>query len=247
MLIPILKLANKTKPRALIVLPEHDKNDILDLRDNYWKNLTKIDGVEAQEFYRRCSDKSLQDSAKDEDEKESVKMKYSHDRFQFTKTFSIAGQLTEDRLNQFIDLVQKNKYGLLFTNSYNFRMKPFFESEEPLKPTFSERVVGEDFKKKIAQSSHDCVLLLEHPLEEENREYVAKYEQYVQNHPTTAVKFYSMKSFNESDVFKAGKLFLFYIIYAVDMDKYHIPSVLYFKGGLKSEPKVLDIKKDLVK
>jgi hypothetical protein len=109
MLIPVLKLANKATPRALIILPEHDKNDILDLRDNYWKDLKKIDGLSSQEFYRRCNDKQFKEQGDNPEEKESVRMKYSEDRFQFTKSYSMTKNITQQTLTQFMDLAQKNK------------------------------------------------------------------------------------------------------------------------------------------
>ena len=192
MLIPILKLANKTQPRALIVLPEHDQTDSLDLRDSYWKDLKKIDGIPAQEFYKRCNEKAKYvDQNQSEDEKESVKMKYSHDRFMFTKSYSLSSSLNEKTLTEFITQVSKNK------------LKPYFESEIPVPIKYAERVVGEDFKKKILKSKHDCVLLLENPVEKENRGYKEKYERYAKKNESGDIKYYTMKSFNETDVFKA--------------------------------------------
>lgn len=64
-------------------------------------------------------------------------------RFLFTKSYSLSGDITKESITQFIELASENK------------LKPFFESEEPLPEEYSEKVVGEDFKKKIIQSSHD--------------------------------------------------------------------------------------------
>lgn len=80
MLIPIVKLANKAKPKVLLVLPEHEKGDVMDLRDSYWKHLKMIDGMPAEEFYQKCRDKTGFTGIQDKDERESVKMKYSEDR-----------------------------------------------------------------------------------------------------------------------------------------------------------------------
>ena len=57
MLIPLLKLPNST-PRVILAYPEYDSGDIINLRDNYWKFLTKIDGMAATEFFQKVKDKS---------------------------------------------------------------------------------------------------------------------------------------------------------------------------------------------
>jgi hypothetical protein len=219
MLIPLLKLTSK-KPRVLLAYPEHDNNDVIDLRDKYWKNLKKIDGLSTEEFYKRVAEKP-HTTTEDENERESVKAKFSEDRFKFTKVHSFKGEITAEHITQFIEAAQKNK------------LKPFFESEEIPEQLNSERVVGEDFKKKVLQSKHDCVVYLEHPNPNENRGYAKKYEKFVQSHKSGDVKFYRISDINETDVFK--------------LTNYQSPTVLYFKQGSKATPVELDIRRDLVK
>lgn len=141
MLIPLLKLAEK-KPRVILALPEYDNNDIIDLRDKYWKDLKKIDGYTVEEFFKRVAEKPYT-KEEDEDKRESAKAKFSEDRFKFSKNYSFSGKIDAEKISLFIEEAQKNK------------LKPYFESEPIPEVTYAERVVGEDFKKKILQSSHD--------------------------------------------------------------------------------------------
>ena len=221
MLIPLLKLANKS-PRCILAFPEYDQNDVVDLRDSYWKNLKKIDGMPFDEFFKRVAEKSEIKKAKTEDERESAKAKFSEDRFKFTKAHSFSGKITAEKIEKLVEGAEKNK------------LPPYFESEELPKEIYSEIVVGEDLKKKILTSDHDCVVFLEHPNSDENRGYSEKYEKYVKKaDKSDDVKYYRIKDFNEIDVFK--------------LMNYPSPSVLYFKKGEKANPRQLDIKKDLVK
>jgi hypothetical protein len=220
MLIPLLKLPNKT-PRVILAFPEFDSNDIINLRDNYWKFLTKIDGMASTEFFQKVADKSKLKEAKTEDEFESAKAKFSEDRYKFTKTHSFSGRITASKITTFIEAARDGK------------LKPYFESEDIPEETFAERVVGEDFKKKILQSDHDCVVFLEHPTEKENLGYHTKFEKFVKNNQDDSIKFYRIKDYNETDVFK--------------LNNYQSPTVLYFKKDNKISPIELDIRRDLLK
>lgn len=218
MLIPLLKLSDKT-PRVILSYTEFDSNDIIDLRDSYWKHIQKIDGMSKDEFFKRVGQKlDMKDAS--QDERESARAKFSEDRFKFSKAHSFTGDITADNITKFIEAAQKNK------------LKYYFESEPIPEETYSKRVVGEDFKKRVLQSDHDCVVYLEHPNDDENRDYGDKYERYVKNNKSSVVKFYRIKAYNETDVFK--------------FSKYTAPSVLYFKKGEKDSPQVLDIKRDLL-
>ncbi|CAI2360167.1 unnamed protein product [Moneuplotes crassus] len=219
MLIPLLKLADKS-PRVILAMPEYDQNDIYDLRDHQWKNLKKIDGFTAEEFYKRVAEKSELKKAKNDDEKESAKAKFSEDRFKFSKAYSFSGKINCEKINTFIEAVQKNK------------VHNYFESEPVPEETHAERIVGEDLKKKVLLSDHDCVVLVENPNMNENRGYEKKYENYVKKQKDKDVKFYRIKSFNETDIFT--------------FKGYSTPTVLYFKSEQKDKPAELDIKKDLV-
>jgi len=219
MLIPLLKLADKS-PRVILAIPEHDSSDVIDLRDNYWKHIQKIDGFSKDAFFKKVEDKSYMQES-DEDKRESAKAKFSEDRFKLSKNYSFSGEITAKAIRNLINNVKENKAPY------------FFESEVTPETTYAERIVGEDFKKKIMLSQHDCVLLVEHPHDDENKNYAEKYERFVKNNKdkTKAVKFYRMSDINESDVFKVSN--------------YDSPTVLYFKKGSKESPTELDIKRDL--
>lgn len=141
MLIPLMRLTSK-QPRAILALPDNDQNDSVDLRDSYWRDLRKIDGLPALDFYARVAEKPHLKAASD-DERESVKAKFSEDRFKFQKTFSVSGRITAESIALMVEQAQKGK------------LRPFFESEDKPLEHFSEITVGEDFKKKVLQSKHD--------------------------------------------------------------------------------------------
>ena len=56
MLIPLMKLSS-SKPRAILSIPEYDNNDVIDLRDKYWKDLKRIEGYTKDDFYKLVAEK----------------------------------------------------------------------------------------------------------------------------------------------------------------------------------------------
>ena len=218
MLIPLLKLSSKI-PRAILAIPEHDSKDCIDLRNSYWMNLKKIDGMPIDEFYKLVEQKPhLKESA--QDEKDTKKARFSEDRFKLQKSFSIAGNITEESLKFLIEQAQNNN------------LKPFFESDDIPEETYAERVVGEDFKKRVLQSKQDCLVFVEHPIHKENKGYANKFERSAKLNKNNDLKFFRITSFNENESFH--------------FQKYNSPTVLYFKNGQKDKPVELDISKDLV-
>ena len=141
----------------------------------------------------------------------------------FLNNYSFSGKITANKIEKFIEAAQKNKL--------NF----YFESEVIPEKTFSERVVGEDFKQKVLKSNYDCVVLLEHPNDKENRGYGQKFEDYVKNtEKKENIKYYRIRDFNETEVFK--------------FSRFNSPTILYFKkGDEKLKPRELNITRDLVK
>ena len=218
MLIPLLKLSSK-QPRAILAVPEHDSDDVIDLRNKYWSHLKKIDGMPIDEYYKMVEEKPhLKEN--NQDEKDTKKARFSEDRYKLQKSWSISGDINESGLTYLIEQAQLNK------------MKNFFESEDIPEVLFSEKVVGEDFKRKVLQSKHDWVVFLENPIQKENRDYGEKFERSAKLNKNSDVKYYRITDFNETDTFK--------------LMKYNSPTVLYFKKNSKENPIQLDIRRDLV-
>ena len=216
-LIPLMKLSSK-QPRAILTIPEYDNNDIIDLRDKYWKHLKLIDGYKTDEFYKLVAEKPYLKERTQED-RETKKAIFSEERFKLQKSFAISEPITAKTIKSLVDKAQTNKG------------KNYFESEDIPEVTYTERIVGEDFKRRILRSHHDWVVFVEHPIKNMNRDYELKFEEYVRTHTNSKIRFYRIHDFNESDVFK--------------LTNYTSPTVLYFKEGFKQSPAELDIREDL--
>ena len=53
----------------------------------------------------------------------------------------------------------------------------YWETEKVPKQKYSQKVVGEDFEKRIQDSKKDVLLLITHPTKDKNRNILAAYEE----------------------------------------------------------------------
>lgn len=227
-MIPLLKYSLKDEPCLLLVVPSDESGSLdIDLLEDerYLKNLKVVDGITKEQFLDRIQnpDPALAPSPEDDEtetnRKESERMKQSADRFTFTKMYKLNNEITAAGIKNLIDSVEEG------STQY------FFESEKVPRVKYSEKVVGEDLKKKVLTSDKDCLLFLQNPDKSQNKGYATKYEKFAKEASKEDVKVYRMRGYNESDQFKF---------------KENGPAVYFFKNGDKANPVELDIKRDLV-
>ena len=114
-------------------------------------------------------------------------MRFSEDWFSFTNLYKLDKELKSNEIIEFAKNLEK--YPL------------FFESEKIPTLKYSEKVVGEDFRKRVLESDEDCLVFLQHPNKEKNGKYNEIFERYTKNHPPN-VRPMRIKAINESDSFK---------------------------------------------
>jgi len=84
-----------------------------------------------------------------------MKMIYSPDRFIMSKLYredSLDVLTNPAKLTAFVNEVLNNERPL------------YWESEKEKKEKFSEKLVGEDFEKRVIDSDQDALLLIYHPI-----------------------------------------------------------------------------------
>jgi hypothetical protein len=164
-------------------------------------------------------DPNLKDKKEDTDAeknmKESMRLKLSEDWFSFTKLYRLDKEIKAEFITQF---------------SKNLESFPsYFESEKTPVKKYSEKVVGEDMRKRLFESDEDCIVYLKHPIKEKNKNYDEIFERYAKT--ATNAKPMWINKINETEVYKFTQ---------------KAPTVLLFKAGQKESPKELDIRRDLV-
>jgi len=96
-------------------------------------------------------------------------MRFSEDRFSFTKLYQL-GNDKEIKSTNIVDFALNLD-----------KAKLYFESEKIPKPKYSEKVVGEDMKKRLLESEDTCIVFLRHPVKEWNRNYGDIFERYAKS------------------------------------------------------------------
>lgn len=102
--------------------------------------------------------------------KETMKLIYSAERFIMNKIYHTDNQET---LTDFTKLVEFVK------SSINGEVKYYWDSQNIPKTKYAQKVVGEDFDKRIMQGNKDALVLVYHPVKEKNRELIEKFEEFV--------------------------------------------------------------------
>ncbi len=63
--------------------------------------------------------------------------------------------------------------------SVNGENKVYWDTTPIPKTKYSQKIVGEDFDKRILESKRDALVLVYHPIKEKNRELLSLYEEFV--------------------------------------------------------------------
>lgn len=176
-LMPITKL-HENKPQALFITPD---DSVINLLDTYLPNLEKIEGVSVEEFMKKAknNEKEFAYTEKDDDKernrKDTLKMIYSPDRFYMGKMFK-----TDDIevITDFSKIVEFVK------SSINNELKYYWDTTPIPQVKYSQKIVGEDFDKRILDSKRDALVLIHHPIKEKNRGLLEKFEEFVKSQDT---------------------------------------------------------------
>jgi hypothetical protein len=94
------------------------------------------------------------------------------------------------RLEEFVSEVREGKRGLSF------------QSQKPVSEKHSQKLVGDDFEKRVLNADTDTLVLVYHPVAEKNRGLKQRFERYASRAGAHDVKMARMNGVNESPVFK---------------------------------------------
>lgn len=139
---PTVKLHEKN-PQAIFARPD---DQFVDLLKTHLTRLEKIEGVPTKTFIEKAlnADKEFQAKAGDDDSKQNkldtMKMIYSPDRFIMSKLYR------EDNLDV---LINPTKLTAFVDQVINGERPLYWESEKGKKQKFSQKLVGEDFEKRV--------------------------------------------------------------------------------------------------
>lgn len=126
-----------------------------------------------KDFVEKClnADEEFKPKEGDDDSKanklDTLKMIFSADRFLMSKLYK------EDSIE-----VLKNpvKLGQFVSEVLNGERPLYWESLKPTPTKHSIKVVGQEFEKRVIDSSQDALLLIYHPLSHKNRGLKEKFE-----------------------------------------------------------------------
>ena len=168
-LMPTVKL-HERHPQAIFARPD---DQFVDLLKTHLTRLEKIEGVPTRTFIEKAlnADKEFAAKPGDDDSKQNkldtMKMIYSPDRFIMSKLYR------EDNLDV---LVNPTKFTTFVDQVINGERPLYWESEKEKKEKFSQKLVGEDFEKRVIDSDRDALVLVYHPISEKNRGLKHKFE-----------------------------------------------------------------------
>jgi len=149
---------------------------MIDLLTNYLPKLEKIEGASVEEFMRKAKNNEVEFAATEKDDdrernkKDTMKMIYSPDRFLMQKMYHT------DDLNVLTDFTKLVGF---VKASINNELKYYWDSTPIPKEKYSQKIVGEDFDKRILESKRDSLVLVYHPIKDKNRHIIDKYEEFV--------------------------------------------------------------------
>lgn len=103
------------------------------------------------------------------------------------------------------------------------------------KERFSQKVVGEDFEKRLLDSKKDAILLIQHPIKEKNSQLVEQYEElafFDKNKPENSnLIFARYNGVNEAATFKSPA---------------KLPALVYFKRPLNEKGEATGEEKEII-
>ena len=192
---PTVKL-HERHPQAIFARPD---DQFVDLFKTHLSRLEKIEGVPTKQFIEKAlnADKEFAAKPGDDDTKQNkldtMKMIYSPDRFLMSKLYR------EDNLEI---LINPTKLTAFVDQVLNGERPLYWESEKEKKEKFSQKLVGEDFEKRVIDSDKDALVLIYHPITEKNRGLKQKFEQFAKQKLKDSVLIARYNGVNESQVYK---------------------------------------------
>ena len=156
-LIPVTKL-HYSHPQAVFVCADRH---YIDLLETHLHKLEKVEGMSPQEYMVKAVNNEKEfahtdtDDERERNRKETMKLMYAVDRFLVPKMYYTGDRDTlgnYDKLKEFVSKALDNQ------------LPVYWESEKlPKYRKYSQKVVGEDFEKRVLTSEKDTLLLVAHP------------------------------------------------------------------------------------
>lgn len=162
-------------PQAVLLGPDDQP---VNLMTHYLKNLKKIEGLSVSEFLNKAANAEVEFAAKPGDDEnkqnrlDTQKRIYSLDRFLMTRMY---------RENDLTVIKDSAKLAQFVTEALNGKRELYWESEKVKPQKYSDKVVGNEFERRVLESKRDSLILIYHPLAEKNRGLKEKFEMLAQN------------------------------------------------------------------
>ena len=213
-LMPIVKL-HESGPQALFVTPE---DNVVDLLANQLSHIEKIEGLPKEEFKRKAANVDQefayldQDDDRERNRKDTQKLIYSPDRFIMPRMHHTADRAILTDPEKLVEFVKSAVLG---------QLPLYWETDKVPKVKHSQKVVGEDFEKRVLDSKKDAILLINHPVKGKNSKLQDQFEEFsrIEKSKNHQILFGRYNGVNESQGFKSPE---------------KLPTILYFKTQLDS-------------
>lgn len=214
-LMPVLKL-HEDGPQAVFITPD---DNIIDLTVQHLPYVEKIEGLPKEEYFRKAknNEQEFAYTASDDDHsrnrKDTQKLIYAPDRFQMPRMHQ-----TDDKAV----LTDAEKLAEFVKSAVLSQLPLYWETEKVPKEKHTQKVVGEDFEKRVIQSKRDSVVLIEHPVKAKNGKILQQFEEIARvekvKEANKNVLFARYNGLNESQRYKNPE---------------KLPALIYVKAGGK--------------
>lgn len=203
----------ENKPQALFLKPDED---FVDLFQSYLPALERLEGLSKRDFIEKSlnADQEFAEtpgmSEAAANKLQTLKMVFSPDRFLMSKVYredDLESLFNPEKINGFVGEVLNGERPL------------FWESQIDKAPKYSQKIVGEDFEKRVYDNERDALVLIYHPIKSKNRGLKAKFENFARN-ADNELLVARCNGVNESAVYRAPA---------------KLPALVYFRnqGGVK--------------
>ena len=98
--------------------------------------------------------------------------------------------------------------------SINGELPYFWETDKETKRRFSEKIVGEDFDKRVLSSKKDAVVFIAHPIKEKNRHMAPLWERLARDLKGSDITIGRMNGINEPSSYRVPE---------------KLPQIVYFR------------------
>ena len=224
---PVIKI-HEDKPQALFVTPE-EEGTVIDLFKSYLVNIQKVEGMSRDEYLRKAVnvDKEFAYAESDDDQqrnkKDTQKLIYSPERFFMSRMYQTADRDILTDPDKLVDFVKSAVLG---------QLPLYWETEKVPKKKYTQKVVGEDFEKRVLESKKDVLLLVTHPIKDKNRDLLERYEELARDEiSNSGILLAKYNGVNESQQFRSPQ---------------KLPALLYFRRPLDSQGQPTGEEKEVI-